>query len=52
MLVSAAKALRRQGAKMVLLAPTIMVEHALEMAGIDQVIPIAHAEEEALRLFR
>jgi len=52
MLVSAAKALQRQGARMVLLAPTYMVEQALSAAGINHVIPIAHAEEEALQRLR
>jgi len=52
MLVGAAKALQRQGAKMVLLAPTSMVRQALEAAGINHVIPIAQAEEEALQLLR
>jgi anti-anti-sigma factor len=52
MLISAAKALQRQGVKMVLLAPTSMIQHALQTAGIDHVIPIAQAEEEALQLLR
>lgn len=50
MLVSAAKALQRQGAKMVLLGPTDMVQRTLEAAGIEHVIPIVHAEENALQL--
>lgn len=52
MLVSAAKNLQRQGSKMVLLRPTVLVRHALEAAGIHQVIPIAREEEAALQLLR
>jgi|SRR5688572_6614892 len=52
MFVSVAKALQRRGAKMVLLAPTNLVQQALQAAGINQVIPIAHEEEEALQLLR
>ena len=50
MLVSAAKALHRNGAGMVLLAPTRLVQSALDAAGISRVIPIAVREEEALEL--
>jgi anti-sigma B factor antagonist len=50
MLVSAAKALHRNGAVMVLLAPTSMVLRALDAAGINRVIPIASGEEEAMQL--
>jgi anti-anti-sigma factor len=50
MLVSAAKALQRNGAGMVLLAPSSMVLRALDAAGINRVIPIAAGEEEALQL--
>jgi anti-anti-sigma factor len=52
MLVSVAKALQRNGTKMVLLAPTAMVQQALDAAGIDNVIPIAHSQDEALQLLR
>jgi anti-anti-sigma factor len=50
MFIGVAKALQRQGTKMVLLAPTDMVLKALEAAGINHVIPIAYAEAEALQL--
>ena len=50
MLVNAAKALHRNGAVMVLLAPTSMVLRALDAAGINRVIPIASGEEEAMQL--
>lgn len=52
MLVGAAKALQRQGARMVLVHPRELVQRALEAAGIQQVIPIAQGEEEALALLR
>ena len=52
MLVNAAKGLQRQGAKMVLLGPSTLVRHALEAAGINQVIPIANEESAALELLR
>jgi anti-anti-sigma factor len=50
MLISCAKSLQRHGAKMVLLSPTVLVEEALKAVGIDQVIPIAHSLEDAMRL--
>lgn len=50
MLVSAAKALQRNGAKMVLVRPTQVVRKALEAAGIHFVIPIAEEQERALQL--
>jgi anti-sigma B factor antagonist len=50
MLISCAKSLQRHGAKMVLLNPTGLVEEALKAVGIDQVIPIAHSMEDAMRL--
>src|SRR5262245_66097794 len=40
MLVSAAKGLHRQGARMVLIGPSELIRNALEAAGIHQVIPI------------
>lgn len=52
MLISVAKSLHRQGAKMVLLAPKELVQHALQTAGIDRIIPIARGENEALQLLR
>lgn len=52
MLVSAAKALQRHGTRMVLVAPTNLVQRALVAAGIDCVIPIAATEAEALEMLR
>jgi anti-anti-sigma factor len=52
MLVGAAKSLQRHGTKMVLVAPTDLVQHALVAAGIDHVIPIAASEEDALEMLR
>jgi len=52
MLISCAKSLQRYGAKMVLLDPPAPVEEALKAVGIDQVIPIAHGLDDALRLLR
>src|SRR5262245_4268063 len=50
MLISCAKSLQRHSAKMVLLNPPGIVEEALKSVGIDQVIPIAHSPEDAMRL--
>jgi len=50
LILGAAKALQRQGVKMVLLSPSGLVEQSLRAAGIDQVITIAHEEERALEL--
>jgi anti-sigma B factor antagonist len=50
LLVSAAKALQRSGAKMVLVRPPDLVRKALEAAGIHFVIPIAEEAERALQL--
>jgi anti-anti-sigma factor len=52
MFVGAAKALQREGAKMVLVSPRELVQRALEAAGIQQVIPIVQQEEEGLELLR
>ena len=52
MLISCAKSLQRYGAKMVLLDPPAQVEEALKAVGIDQVIPIIHGLDDALRLLR
>jgi anti-anti-sigma factor len=49
-LVSAYKALKRKGAKMVLLNPQADVESALIAARLQDILPIAHGEDEALRL--
>ena len=52
MLVGAAKSLQRHGTRMVLVAPTGLVQHALVAAGIDRIIPIAATEDEALVMVR
>lgn len=52
MLVSAAKALQRHGARMVLVGPTGLVLQSLETAGIDHVISIAPTQDEALKMIR
>jgi len=49
-LVSAYKALKRKGAKMVLLNPQADVECALIAARLQDILPIAHSEDEAQRL--
>jgi anti-sigma B factor antagonist len=49
-LVSAYKALKRKGAKMVLLNPQSDVECALTAARLQDILPIAHGEDEAQRL--
>jgi anti-anti-sigma factor len=50
MLIGAAKALQREGTRMVLVAPRELVQRALESAGIHQVIPIVGQEDEAFQL--
>jgi anti-anti-sigma factor len=40
MLLGSAKALEKRGGKMILFQPTALVQEALQMAGIDQLIPI------------
>ena len=52
MLVGAAKALQRHGARMVLVGPTELVRQALVSAGIDHVITIAPTKDEALQMIR
>lgn len=52
MLVSAAKKLERNGAKMVLLHPSPLVRKALETSSLQEVIPIATAEAAALAMLR
>ena len=52
MLVSAAKALERDGVKMVLLNPTPMVRKTIETSCLHGVIPIATAEMAAIELLR
>lgn len=52
MLVSAAKHLQRNGAKMVLLCPSSLVRSALETSGLHDVIPITDDKTAALALLR
>ena len=52
MLVSAAKKLERNDARMVLLHPTPLVRKALETSSLQEVIPIATAESAALAMLR
>jgi anti-anti-sigma factor len=52
MLVGVAKALHRHQQKMVLLRPPELVQHALEAAGIQHMIPIAMEEADAFRMLR
>lgn len=47
--VSAAKALQRFDAQLVLLRPQALVESALRAAGLDGVLPIAPDEADAVR---
>ncbi len=46
MLVAAAKALRRKGHSLTLLEPQPLVEEVLRTAGIHNVVPIVHDEDE------
>ncbi|HEV3417204.1 MAG TPA: STAS domain-containing protein [Pirellulales bacterium] len=50
MLVSAHKGLKRRGAKIVLLNPQPDVELALTTARLQEILPIAHSEQEAEQL--
>ena len=50
MLVSAAKILSRRGAKMVILSPQNLVRECIQSAALDQLIPVAFTNEDALRL--
>ena len=52
MLVTAAKALNKFGAKMVLLDPHPDVEDVLRTAGFDKVMPIEHDYVKALETLR
>lgn len=52
MLVSAAKKLERNGARMVLLQPAPLVRKALETSSLQEVIPIATAEAAAIAMLR
>lgn len=50
MLVTAAKALRRKGLSMVLVAPNEVVRDALEVTGLSQLLLVADDETMALSL--
>ncbi|HKD36354.1 MAG TPA: STAS domain-containing protein [Pirellulales bacterium] len=50
-LEKAYKDLKHKGAKIVLLDPQPDVETALRAAHLQEILPIAHGEEEAQRLF-
>jgi anti-anti-sigma factor len=49
-LVVGAKALNRRGGRMVIMKPTPDVEQVLIASGIDSLISIVHAQDEALAL--
>lgn len=48
LLLSNARSANKRGGKMVLYNPSDLVEDALKIAGIDQLIPIYHNEETAV----
>ncbi len=50
MLFQGAKALFAGGVKMVLLNPQPLVEEILQTAGLTELMPIAHDEQEAIKL--
>ena len=49
MLVQAAKGLHRVAADIVLLGPQELVVEALELSGLDVILPVVSSKEEALR---
>lgn len=52
MLLSAAKAIERHGAKMVLINPRPLVRKTMETSGLHDLVPIATAEMAAKELLR
>jgi anti-sigma B factor antagonist len=52
MLLAAARALKKVGAKVVLLRPQPLVEEALKTASLDQVLPIVQDLQQALQAAR
>jgi anti-sigma B factor antagonist len=48
MLVSAAKTLSRRGAKMAILSPQNLVRESIISAALDQLIPVADSEADAI----
>ena len=51
MFITAAKALHLHGLRLVLLRPQPQVEEVFRAAGFDQLIPVEHIEEQALKHF-
>lgn len=49
MLVSAAKSLSRRGAKMVILSPQNLVRESIISAALEQLIPVADSEADAIK---
>jgi anti-sigma B factor antagonist len=52
LLISAAKGLKRHGAKMVLLNPQPSVENVLTASGFDEIMPISHNYDDAINILR
>ena len=52
MLLSAAKRLRTNNAKLVLMNPQPMVDDMLKAAGIDKVMPVAHNQDAATAVLK
>ena len=52
MLITVAKSLSRFGAKLVLLNPHNDVENVLVTSGFDQIMPISHDYNEAVRILK
>lgn len=52
MLVSAAKSLSRRGAKLAILSPQGLVRESIISAALDQLIPVADTEADALQAVR
>lgn len=52
MLITAAKALNKQGAKLVLYKPQTEVEKVLRTSGFDKIMPIEHDYEKAVQMLK
>ena len=52
LLISAAKGLKRYGAKMVLLNPQPSVENVLKASGFNEIIPITHDHDKAIEILK
>jgi anti-anti-sigma factor len=50
MFISCGQSLGRHGVKMVLLNPQPLIEEAMDAVGLGRVIPIAHSQDEAMRI--